>query len=147
MKEKYIKLIDNQIDKLSKEDFDLDAWKGSTKYVLTLVFGPKDPKVAEIDNLKIDYSSWALRDSKSDYKPMETCKKKGREILEIAKDELELFGVEADSAEDKVRGLLGDQADGVLKEETPHSDKKAILKKLNKDQLVELVLEFLKADK
>lgn len=144
MTKKYTKLIDNQIDKLSNEDFDLDAWKGSTKYVLTLVFGAKDPKIAEIDNLKIDYSSWALRDSKSDYKPIETCKKKGREILEIAKDELDLFGVKTTVPEEKLKGWLGDQAEDVLSDNMPLNDKKLLLKKLNKDQLITLVLEFLK---
>lgn len=144
MKEKYTKLIDNQIDKLSKEGFDLDAWKGSTKYVLTLVFGPKDPKIGEIDNLKIDYSSWALRDSKSDYKPIETCKKKGKEILEIAKDELELFGVKTSTTLDTLKALLKDQSEKLLAGDTSESDKKAILKKLNKDQLIDVLIGIIK---
>ncbi|MEM6525860.1 MAG: hypothetical protein AAF693_18820 [Bacteroidota bacterium] len=143
MKEKYIKLIDNQIDKLSNEDFDLDAWKGSTKYVLTLIFGPKDAKVNEVENLKIDYSSWALRDSKSDYKPIETCKKKGKELLDIAKDELELFGVKEHHRAAKLKSILDGESDKLFDKGITKGKKKEILKKLSKDQLVEVILSLI----
>ncbi|MEM6361596.1 MAG: hypothetical protein AAF731_16000 [Bacteroidota bacterium] len=143
MKEKYIKLIDNQISKLSNEDFDLDAWKGSTKYVLVLIFGPKDAKVNEIENLKIDYSSWALRDSKSDYKPIETCKKKGKELLEIAKDELELFGVKEHHGAAKLKSILDGESDKLFDKGVTKGKKKEILKKLSKDQLVKVILSLI----
>lgn len=143
MKEKYLKLIDNQINKLTLEDFDLDAWKSSTRYVLTLIFGATDSKIIEIDNLKIDYSSWALRDSKSDYKPIESCKKKGREILEIAKDELELFGVKEKAQTDLLKSMLNDQSDKLLDKKTPIEKRRSMLKKLSKDQLADVILDLL----
>ncbi len=143
MIEKYIKLIDNQIAKLDADGFDLDAWKGSTKYVLTLIFGSKDAKISEVENLKIDYSSWALRDSKSDYKPIETCKKKGRELLEIAKDELELFGVKEHHGTAKLKSILDEESDQLFDKGITKGKKKEILKKLSKDQLVEVILKLI----
>ena len=144
MEEKYLKLIDNQIAKLALDDFDLDAWKSSTRYVLTMIFGAADSKIIEIDNLKIDYSSWALRDSKSDYKPIESCKKKGKEILLVAKDELELFGVKDRNQTDLLKSILNDQTDKLLDKKTSIDERRAVLKKLSKDQLADVVLDLLK---
>ena len=93
MEEKYIQLFTRQIEKLDTEDFDLEAWKSSTIVLLKKVFGAQDPKIEQIEKLKIDYSSWTLRDSNAKYKPIETCKKIGKEILLSAIDEIELLGV------------------------------------------------------
>ena len=92
MKSQYIKLLKKQISKLEEETFDLEAWKTSAITVLERIFGENDPRAKQIDNLKIDYSSWALRDSSSKYKPVETAKLKGREVLNTAIDEIEIFG-------------------------------------------------------
>ncbi|MDX1628729.1 MAG: hypothetical protein R3345_08515 [Fulvivirga sp.] len=140
MEEKYQKLIDKQIEKLSADDFDLDAWKSSASYVIKIIFGPKDPKIEEINKLKIDYSSWALRDSSPNYKPIETCKKKGKEILEIAKDEIELLGVStpATALNKKLKSLLSDEMYEKFIEGN-EDNRLAALKSLKKDQLVDLV--------
>ncbi len=90
MKKKQIVLLQKQIDKLSAEDFDLEAWKVSTQLLLTKIFGNYDEMTITIRDLKIDYSSTMLRDSNSNYHPVETCMRKGREILELAIAELEL---------------------------------------------------------
>jgi len=76
MKDKYIELLNRQFTKLEDVDFDLEAWKASTIAVLNRVFGETDLRVKQIEQLKIDYSSWALRDSNSNYKPIETAKKR-----------------------------------------------------------------------
>lgn len=142
MKEKYLQLVDKQIEKLSKEDFNLDAWKSSTIYLLTRIFGDEDPKIKEIDNMKIDYSSWSLRDSDAKYKPIETCKMKGREILEIARDEVELFGTneEHNKLDDKLKDLLsGKDYNKLTSKESSEKERKEALKSLTKDKLIELV--------
>ena len=93
MAEKYVKLLRSQVKKLDAEDFDLEAWKSSTVSLLTRIFGEDDGKVKEIFHLKIDYGSWVLRDAKASYKPLESCKRKGLEILEASIIELENFGL------------------------------------------------------
>jgi len=142
VKDKYLQLIDKQIEKLSAQDFDLDAWKSSTIYLLSRIFGPSDQKINEINNLKIDYSSWALRDSNAKYKPIETCKRKGKEILEIAKDEIELFGVENSHTkfDNKLKELFNvDQYQQLISPETPDTLKTETLKSLTKEKLVALI--------
>jgi len=82
------KLLKAQLKKLNSKDFDLEAWKSSTSAVLSIAFGADDPHVHEIQKLKIDYGSWALRDAKASYDPMVTCKKIGKEVVEIALSQL-----------------------------------------------------------
>ena len=143
MVKKYLKLIDKQIAKLDNDDFDLEAWKSSAAYILKMIFGSDDPKIKEIEGLKIDYSSWALRDASSTYRPEEMCKKKGREIMEIAKDELDLNGVKSTEGElmVKLKELLTEkQFEKLTKSE---DDCKVVLKSLNKDQLVKILLPLI----
>jgi len=90
MSEKNISLLQKRIEKLDDKEFDLEAWKEATIMVLGRIFGETDSSLKQIENLKIDYSSWALRDATSKYNPTETCKKKGKEILTSLIDELEL---------------------------------------------------------
>ena len=140
---KYVQLLDKQIAKLSDDTFDLDAWKSSTVYILNLVFGKGDPKIKEVEDLKIDYSSWALRDSRSDYKPIETCKKKGHEILEIAKDELELFGITRPGQNGPLKEYLAEDVyNEFIAEDSTNEVKRGILKTLKKEQLLEIVLKM-----
>lgn len=93
MKDKYKALLKKQVQKLDAEDFDLEAWKGSTVSILSRIYPDHDAKLNQIEALHIDYSSWALRDAKSTYNPMESCKKRGRELIETTLDELELLGL------------------------------------------------------
>ena len=141
-KEKGIKLLEKQISKLAEKDFDLEAWKSSTIHLLSMLFSADDPKIKEIIGLKIDYGSWALRDSGSDYKPLESCKKKGKEILEIAKDELDLLGDQRGNMQldKKLKEVLTDDQyakfTGVSSSET---DRRNVLKSLTKDALIGLI--------
>lgn len=144
MEEKYHKLIDKQIEKLSAPDFDLEAWKSSAAHVIGIIFGQEDPKIKELEKLKIDYSSWALRDSGSDYKPIESCKKMGKEIMEIAKDEIELLGVknQHSALEEKLRSVLTtSQYDKFMAgaDENIQHQRSEVLKSLSKDKLIELL--------
>lgn len=88
-----IKLLKKQIDKLDREDFDLDAWKTGAMILLERIFGPDNEKGHHLEKVKYDQSSWALREAKGSKNMMHTCKMQGREILEIAIDELEQLGL------------------------------------------------------
>lgn len=90
---KETELLQKQLKKLDAEDFDLEAWKTGAIIVLERIFGPKNQKIAQIEKIKYDQSSWALREAKGSKNMMDTCKKQGREILGIAIDELEHFGL------------------------------------------------------
>jgi hypothetical protein len=92
MAEKEIELIKNQIEKLNDPSFDLKVWKNTTTMVLSLIFGKDSDKIEQIKNINYDYSSWTLRDT-SGASATEIVKKLGRELLETAIQELEVFGL------------------------------------------------------
>ncbi|WP_421874413.1 hypothetical protein [Marinoscillum sp.] len=141
MKKQFVKLLEKQIDKLEAEDFDLEAWKSSSISILTRIFGEDSPKVKQIDQLKIDYSSWALRDSNSQYKPVESCKRKGREILSTAIDEIDTFGVPTNGPSDLLKEYFDDEEVKILLSES--GDKTSVISKLKKKDLEKLVLKLL----
>ena len=93
MKSKEIEILKKQMKKLDSADFDLGAWKTGAIIILERLFGQGNQKITQIEKIKYDQSSWALREAKGSKNMMETCKKQGREILEIAIDELEHFGL------------------------------------------------------
>ena len=84
-----IKILQKRIAKLEQDDFDLEAWKDATRAALDNILDPTDKRLHLIDQLKVDYGSWMLRDATSKYNPIETAKKKGKEILEGLIDDLE----------------------------------------------------------
>ena len=90
---KALQLIDKHINKLDLEPFDLEAWKSGAQSLLEMLFGAQHTSIGQIKALKVDYSSWALRDATAKYNPVATCKRMGRELLENAKDEIELYGL------------------------------------------------------
>lgn len=130
MKNPHIALLKKQIKKLDASDFDLEAWKLSTQLLLNQIFGSFDPKTLAIRDLKIDYSSTMLRDSNANYRPLETCKRKGREVLELSVDELEMAII----PESELRKLIdaGDK-EGLLN----------YLKKQKKEELIDLIQAIL----
>ena len=99
MKEKEIELLKKQLKKLESQDFDLEAWKTGATILLERIFGPQNQKIAQVEKIKYDQSSWALREAKGSTNMMEACKKQGKEILEIAIDELDILGRPADLEE------------------------------------------------
>ncbi len=139
MKSQYIKLLKKQIEKLEYDDFDLEAWKTSAITVLHRIFGETDSRAKQIDQLKIDYSSWMLRDSNSTYKPIETAKLKGREIIRIAIEEIEIFGPPDSSTTD----LLGKEFAKDL-EGMSEAERKKHFEGMKKNKLVELLMQLTK---
>ena len=93
MPEKEIQLLKTQIDKLSRKDFDLDAWKKATIIILARIFGENNLKIRQIESIEYDYSIWSLRDTTGFNTYLDSCKKLGREILQASIDELESLGL------------------------------------------------------
>ena len=137
MKSQYIKLLKKQISKLEDASFDLEAWKTSTITVLHRIFGETDSRAKQIDQLKIDYSSWALRDSNAHYKPVETAKRKGQEILRTAIEEIEIFGTPNNHTSDV---LSQDFAKNL--QEMSEKARKKHFDGMKKDKLVELLMKL-----
>jgi hypothetical protein len=98
MKEKYIQLLQDQIEQLNKKDFDLNAWKAHTNVILAKIFGDNNQKIRQINEIEYKYGSWSLRDASGSESAMDICKKLGKEILNAAIIELENFGIPEKSA-------------------------------------------------
>jgi len=92
MTDKQIELLKKQLDNLSAKDFNLEAWKISTKLLLERIFGPGNPRAREIEKIHYDLSSWALRDSLGASSTLDACKRTGRAVLEACILELETLG-------------------------------------------------------
>lgn len=135
---KFMQLLTRQIQKLDHEDFDLEAWKSGTITILHRILGDTTPHIKQIDALKIDYSSWALRDSNSKYNPIATCKKQGKAILEAALDEIEILGTQ-EQEKDTIYTKLAE----ALKEEEIQSlqsgNRTKMLASMKKEKLVKIV--------
>lgn len=91
-KKQLLKALRQQVEKLDDPSFDLEVWKAAALALLARTFGADDLKVKQLETIKIDYSSWALRDAPSTYDPRESTKKMAREILEAAIQEIDIFG-------------------------------------------------------
>lgn len=137
MKSQYIKLLKKQIEKLELEDFDLEAWKSSSISVISRVFGKEDVRAEQIEKLKIDYSSWTLRDSNANYKPVESAKRMGKEILQTAIEEIEIFGAPESHSSD----VLGKELVKDL-QAMSGTERKKHFQGMKKDKLVELVMKL-----
>ena len=96
MKSAEIELMKKQIAKLDAPDFDLKAWKTGTIVLLERIFGPGNQKLVQIDRIVYDQNSWALREAMGSKNLMDTCKKQGREVLQIAIEELQTLGLPKD---------------------------------------------------
>ena len=136
MKSQYVNLLKKQIEKLEAKTFDLEAWKTGAIIVLHRIFGENEPRTKQVDSLKIDYSSWALRDSNSQYKPIETAKLKGREILNSAIDEIEIFGVPSHDTPDKPEKEFSKL------QAMSEKERKKYFEGMKKSELVELLMKL-----
>lgn len=105
-RKEFITILEKQLEALSAKDFDLEAWKKGTIARLSSVYGPEDPRIEQLEDIKIDYSSWALRDSDSSYKPVESCKKVGKAIVEAIIDDVRVFGFTQTETKDNSELLL-----------------------------------------
>ena len=137
MKSPYIKLLKKQIIKMEDESFELEAWKTGAIAVLHRIFGETDLRAKQIDELKIDYGSWALRDSNSSYKPVETAKRKGQEILNTAIEEIEIFGDPENHTSDVLVKEFAKNLQG-----KSEKDRKKHFEGMKKEKLVELLIKL-----
>ena len=99
MHDKEVTLLRSRIGKLKAEGFDLEAWKDGTIVLLNRVFGEDNQKSRQIEKIKFELNSWSLRDAKGSKTLIESCKKRGEEILQVAIEELENFGLPKDIVE------------------------------------------------
>lgn len=137
MKTKEIALLKKQISKLSAEDFDLEAWKTGSMILLERLFGPENQKMQQMAKIKYDQSSWALREAKGTKNMMETCKKQGKEIMDIAIDELTNFGQSSD-VEDQNAALFRAVIIQALEDELKISEYRALVTIINSDKELEI---------
>lgn len=134
---KALQLIDKHISKLEVEPFDLEAWKSGALSLLEMLFDSTHPSITQIKALKVDYSSWALRDATAKYNPIATCKLMGKELLENAKDEIELYGLKKTGTEDQL-------TDKTLAWNFTAAEKKKLSKAINMEPREKRVAEIIK---
>lgn len=134
-----ISVLQEQITKLSARDFDLNAWKNFCTLLLERIFGKDSRKIEAIQKIKYDQGSWVLRDQTGYTNSMEACKKLGKEILEEAIVELEVFGppeisgnlidlgIIVTALEDELTGSQLREIRKILAEEKSDEDKKKLI--------------------
>ncbi len=144
MKEQYITLLKKQIEKLDSKDFDLDSWKDSTTLVLDRIFGPGSEKIKKINEIHYDLSSWSLRDNLGTSAHFDTCKKKGREILEVCITELETIGVPEKVEGDKkpVTGIIQAALEDELKI-SQYKELEKLIKESSRETMEQNIFDFL----
>jgi hypothetical protein len=154
---KKISLLKKQIIKLDNSDFDLEAWKSSTIIVLEKIFGASNQKIRQIEKIQLDFSSWSLRDSSGSLTKLDTCKKRGKEILEVCIDELESFGFQKE--EETVPPAINQALEEhltisqykaikeIMQSDQDKSEQKKLLKEkieeMGKDKPLEILVEIL----
>jgi len=98
--EKYIEMLQKQIEKLNDKEFDLEAWKNYTIIMLGRIFGENNQKIKQIEKIDYDFGSWSLRDTSGNSDYMDSCKKMGRVVLEASINEIEVFGLPEQNTQD-----------------------------------------------
>lgn len=93
MMEKEIRLLNDLIIKIENKDFDLEAWKSSTIIILESIFSDNNQKIRQIENIKLRSGGIATTNTSHFWHNMDSCKKRGKEILEACIIELENFGL------------------------------------------------------
>lgn len=79
--------------KIDTKDFDLEAWKSSTIVILGSIFGDDSQKIKQIENITYKSTGFATAEASHFWDNMDSCKKRGKEILEACTAELENFGL------------------------------------------------------
>ena len=105
--EQLIEILQKQLTALKEKDFDLEAWKKGAIARLSNIYPEDHIYLSQLKEIKIDYSSWALRDSDANYKPVDSCKKIGKTIIEAVIDDLTVFGMPQDRERSEKGVLLG----------------------------------------
>jgi hypothetical protein len=134
-----ISVLQEQINRLSAKDFDLNAWKNFSVLLLERIFGKDTRKIEAIQKIKYDQGSWVLRDQTGYTNSMEACKKLAKVILEEAIIELKVFGppevtgnmvdlgIIITSLEDELTGSQVREIRKILAEEKSSEDKKKLI--------------------
>ncbi|WP_372773097.1 hypothetical protein [Mangrovibacterium sp.] len=154
MAEKEIALLNEQIEKLKQQSFDLEAWKNQTLLFLNRIFGGSHPIVKMVLDLKYDYSSWHLREATGNEKSGDPVKMQAHEILDAAILELQTLGLPGQTRSgDIARELLQQEMTGKQWKElndtlANQSENQTIeirekLSQLSKEQLVEILAGIL----
>lgn len=99
-------ILNDLMVEIDKKDFDLEAWKMKASMVMRKFFGQSDEKVSLIQNLRYDFSSWALRDS-SGGKQHDTVKDNAKRIIETA-----LLEISISENENVTASVLQDELTG-----------------------------------
>jgi len=126
--DKYVEVFRIRISILEEDEFDLEAWKSGTIVLLARVFGPGSSKISQIEKIKFDFGSWSLRDASGSKDQMVSCKKRCKGVLEACITELEVLGVEDDSAETKEFSSTFQLLKESIEEELKISQYKQLLK-------------------
>jgi len=110
MAQKEIKLLEQQIARLSAKDFNLDSWKNYTLIILSKIFGSGNEMSRQIEQIDFKFNSWSLRDASGNESYEEGKKRQAKEILQAAIDELNVFGLpkkdEDALSENQIKELL-----------------------------------------
>lgn len=93
MVDKKIELLQNQINKLDDQDFDVEGWKSSTIVLLTRIYGYSYQGIKSIEKIKLTGGGIATASGSSFWDNMKSCKKQGKDLLEACITELKTFGL------------------------------------------------------
>lgn len=141
MKKEAIKLLKQQLDKITANDFDLESWKKYTMIILSRIFGSENDKIKQIDKLEYEYSSWSLRDASGNESYEDGTKKLAAEIIQASIDEINVFGIpESDNnitnkdlelilniILDELKGSQVKQLKNILKSSESNEEKKRLV--------------------
>lgn len=130
-----IKILEIQLLKTKEDTFDVDSWKKYNFQLLKRLFGSLDERLKQIENIDSEYNSWSLRDASGNESYNEKTKREAAEIIQSAIDELKLFGLGSNLADDtaeNLKSIILDELKGsqtklihsILKEELSGEEKK-----------------------
>lgn len=93
MKDKYIQILQEQIDKLSvAKTFDFEIWKYETINILSEVFGKDSTQEEQLKTIKYDWGGLGIGDSFHSWDNLETCVAKSKQLLTSFIQHLNKFG-------------------------------------------------------
>lgn len=144
MKDKYIRLLEDQIEKLNEKDFNPDAWKKHTNIILEHIFGEDNKKIKSIDSIRFDQGSWTLRDT-SGTSAIETYRNMGREILEATIFEIKNFGVPNATKSNKFNDIIIESIQDELTGSQFRELKELMLKDIPVDEKKDLMQKKIKS--
>jgi len=139
MTEKFIILLKDQIEKLDSEDFDLEAWKASTVLYLARIFGDASPKIDQIEKIRFEQGSWALRDASGHSDMLISCKRRGKSILEACIHELEVLGIDEASVSSSEGNPVAEGMHEELKVSQLKEIKKILANKSSREEKIDMI--------